>query len=379
VLCIDIFVGYTNTSNIFRIKSLIPNGFCSDEQGRAVEQTVHYYRSAPDGPTRIERLKDRSLVAYYEAQIKSIVKEVCNHLEEARDELFLYGFGRGAWIVRAVAGVLDAMWLPKSTSLRYFDRLYQSALDMLKARKEDDNRNGPQIVEFLRSHSARPPRIQLLCAIDTVKYSAEGHAHDISFVPSILNLRHALAINETKSLLSLETYAKPTVKDMTGRTFIQAWFLGSHQDLGGGALEDGLSFYPLQWILIESIRAGLALRNTDKPATSSQASILRLVFPQYVGDLPKLNSGEMIEWQIDYSNKAHVSMFDLHSTHLNQAHTIHINLSNPLYNNPRKTFSSRALIGWDSEGTYLHRRLGQQLKWGRSIRYHHSPICTLLA
>jgi uncharacterized protein (DUF2235 family) len=312
---------------------------------------VRYFRAAPDGPNRIERLKDRSLVAHYEAQIKSIVREVCDYLEEAQDELFLYGFGHGAWVVRAVAGVLDAMWLPKSTSLRYFDRLYQSALDMLKARKEDDNRNGPQIVEFLRSHSSRPPRIQLLCAIDTVKYSAEGNAHDISFVPSVLNLRHALAINETKSQLTPETYAKPTIKDMMGRTFIQAWFLGSHQDLGGGALEDGLSFYPLQWMLIESIRAGLALRETDKVATSSQASILRLVFPQYAGDLPKLESGEKIEWQIDYSNKAHVSMFDLHSTHLSQAHNIQINLSNPLYNSPRKIFHSRSLIGWDSEGT----------------------------
>ena len=321
---------------------------------------MRYYRATEDGPNRIERLKNRSLVAFYEEQIKSIVKEVCETLEEAQDELFLYGFGRGAWLVRAIAGLLDTMQMPKSTSLKHFDRLYQSVLDVYKARKDDDNRNGPKIVEFLRSHTTRPPRIQFVGVLDTVKYTAEGHPHDISFVPSIRDLRHALALNESRAQLIPEIYENPPSKYMQGRSFVQAWFIGSHEDLGGGAREDGLSLYPLQWLLIESMRAGLILQKQDeKPQQVSIESPLSLAFPQYFGELPKLDGGEKIEWQVEHANGVRVSLFDLHSkqgnpSEMDQRHSIQIHAPNPLYNNPAKVFSSGGLIGWRSDGKYSY-------------------------
>jgi hypothetical protein len=348
--------GNDNSSNIFRIKSIIPGGFCYDAQGRAVEQIVRYYRAAADGPSRIERLKSRATTVYHEEQIKSIVKEVCETIQEPQDELFLYGFGRGAFLVRAVAGLLTTMYFPKSTSLRYFDRLYQSALDVYKARKEDDNRNGPKIIEFLRTHTTRPPRIQFVGLINTVKYSVEESMHDTSFVSSIQHLRHALAINEMKSQLGAEVIETPSAKDMEGRSFVQAWFVGSHHDLGGGAFEDGLSLYPLQWLLIESIRAGLVLQSPDETSQArSRTGLLSLAFPQYAGGLPKLEESEKIEWQMSYSNGIKVSFYDLQSLHgtssdTDQAHSVQINSSNPLYSNPPKVFNSKGLIGWCDDG-----------------------------
>ncbi|KAJ9605010.1 hypothetical protein H2200_010399 [Cladophialophora chaetospira] len=351
-------LGNDNSSNIFRIKSVIHSGYCKDAQGRNVEQIVRYYRAAADGPSRIERLRSRGATVYHDEQIKSIVKEVCETLEESEDELFLYGFGRGAFLVRAVAGFLDTMHLPKSTSLRYFDRLYQSTLDFYKARKEEDNRNGPQIVEFLRTHTTRPPRIQFVGIINTVKYTTEESLHDVSFVPSISNLRHALAINEARAQLGAEVYETPPAKDMEGRTFIQAWFVGSHQDLGGGAFEDGLSLYPLQWILIESMRAGLVLQSQDDiKGPIPKKNPLVLAFPQYAGGLPKLEQSEEIEWRMLHSNGIQVSFYDLQSLHgtssdTDQAHSVQINSSTPLYNNPPKLFNGKALIGWREEGNY---------------------------
>jgi hypothetical protein len=283
------------------------------------------------------------------------VKEVCETLEETQDELFLYGFGRGAFIVRAVAGVLNTMYLPKSMSLKHFDQLYQSALDGLKALKEDDNRNGPKIIEFLRTHTVRPPKIQFVGVINTTGYTAEGNVHDLSLVPAVQNLRHAVAINENRTQLMAEVFETPAAKDMEGRSFIQAWFVGSHQDLGGGAREDGLSLYPLQWLIIESMRCGLVLKPSDeKSPISTRSSVFRLAFPQYVGDLPKLEESEKIEWQLLHSNGIQVSMFDLQSMHgsadnNDQAHNIQINESNVLYNNPPKLFN-KGLIGWVDGG-----------------------------
>lgn len=319
---------------------------------------MRYYRAAPDGPSLIEKLKSRGASAYYEQQIKDIVRGACETLEDPRDELFLYGFGRGAFLVRAVAGLLDSMYLPKRTSMRYFDRLYQSALDVYKARHEDDNRNGPKIVEFLRSHTTQPPQIQFMGVLDTVKYTAEGNMHDISFVHSIRNLRHALALNETRSQLSLEAFDIPSIEEMQGRSFVQAWFMGSNQDLGGGAREDGLSLYPLQWILMESLRAGLILQSADDSQRRAYESEnpLALAFPQYAGTEPKLDGAEKIEWQIFHSNGIQISMYDLQTLHgsaasEDQSHNIQINTSNSLYNSQRKVFGSKGLIGWCETGT----------------------------
>ncbi|EXJ65084.1 hypothetical protein A1O7_01424 [Cladophialophora yegresii CBS 114405] len=348
--------GNVNSSNIFRIKSIIQNGFCYDAQGRTIEQAVRYYRAAADGPSRIERLKSRRTTLYHDEQIKLICREVSETLDEPQDELFLYGFGRGAFLVRAVAGLLTTMWLPKAASMRYFDRLYQSALDVYKARREDDNRNGPKIIEFLRSHTTRPPRIQFMGVINTVKYSVEETMHDISFVSSIQHLRHALAINEMRAQLGAEVFETPPAKDMEGgRSSVQAWFVGSHQDLGGGAFEDGLSLYPLQWLLIESIRAGLVLQVQDE--TAQGAKVLTLAFPQYAGGLPKLDDSEKIEWQMRYSNGIQVSFYDLQSLHgtssdADQAHSVQINTSSPLYSNPPKVFNPKGLIGWCDAGSY---------------------------
>ena len=43
------------------------------------------------------------------------------------------------------------------------------------------------------------------------------------------------------------------------RTCLEAWFLGYHADMGGGSLHDGLSLWPLQWILSEASAHGLVL------------------------------------------------------------------------------------------------------------------------
>ncbi|OAP62399.1 hypothetical protein AYL99_04602 [Fonsecaea erecta] len=350
--------GDGNPSNIFRIQSIIPEGLCIDTHGRTVEQSVRYYHAVSDGPSLIERLKTRVATPYYEDQIKSIARGICETLEEPQDELFLYGFGRGAFIVRAVAGLLNTLCLPKSTSLRYFDTLYQTALDVYRARKEDDNRNGPKMIEFLRSHTTRPPAIQFVGLLDTVKYTAEGHMHDISFVPSIKNLRHALALNETRSQLNAEVFDPPSSHDMPGRSFTQAWFMGSNQDLGGGTRDDGLSLYPLQWILIESMRAGLALQSQqEQPRTVGKEHPLSLAFPQYAGEVPKLDGSEKIEWQISHSNGIQVSLYDLQSLHGrfaddNRTHNLQINSSSSLYNSSRKVFNSKGIIGWCDDGSY---------------------------
>lgn len=82
---------------------------------------------------------------------------------------------------------------------------------------------------------------------DTVKSYDDKIRHDLSVVNSIQHFRQALALNENRKLFSPRIADTPQVparvapQDMT-----QAWFLGVHGDIGGGAKADGLSLYPRQ-------------------------------------------------------------------------------------------------------------------------------------
>ena len=83
--------------------------------------------------------------------------------------------------------------------------------------------------------------------------------HDITFNDSIHHLRHALALDEDREAMTPE-YTYPDVSRIRGdRSIIQAWFAGAHIDMGGSAKKDGLSLYPLQWMLLESKMKGLDL------------------------------------------------------------------------------------------------------------------------
>ncbi|KEF53777.1 uncharacterized protein A1O9_10178 [Exophiala aquamarina CBS 119918] len=316
----------------------------------------------------MERLKTKVTSPFYEQQIKEIVKTICGTLENASDELFLYGFGRGAFIVRAVTGVLHTMQLPTRAAMKNFDVIYKAGIDCLKARREDDNLNGPKMLEFLSAHTTLFPRIRFVGVFDTIGYTAEGNMHDLSMVSSIDNMRHAIGINETRSQMNPILIDNPSPEEMRQSTLIQAWFIGGNQDLGGGSFEDGLSLYPLQWMILESMKAGLVLRFEEPKADGPpMPNPLALSFPHFAGDVPKFNGDEAIEWRISYTNDISISLYDLQSVHglstaaKDQAHGIRISHTSNLYNTQRKIFGSKTLInaksaplegliGWNDQG-----------------------------
>lgn len=111
----------------------------------------------------------------------------------------------------------------------------------------------------------------------------DGSLYEISFNDSIQHLRHALALNENRRAFTPEYYF-PDYKrlPLARRSIVQAWFVGAYIDIGGSAAKDGLSLYPLQWVLIESCKKGLELESDG--SFGNRAKIddpLKLVFPSY--------------------------------------------------------------------------------------------------
>ena len=181
--------------------------------------------------------------------------------------------------------------------------------------------------------------------------------YDISFNDSIQHFRHALALNEDRRVMTPE-YLFPEIGrlQLSKRSIVQAWFLGAHIDIGGSAAKDGLSLYPLQWMLLESQSKGLVLRFDGSFA--GRAIIdnpLDIVFP------PDEKHGKGQEL-CSYKNK---NKFGIEMQDLRQVHTltrygsrygIHVNRSNHFWmlKKARQPFSADGeLEGYCNFGSCL--------------------------
>lgn len=351
-----------NASTISRIASIVRSGQFIDGNGRVTVQTVQYYQPIPQATGKEASGKWRSkAVSPFEQRIQDVVLDLIQKLEDPADEIFLFGAGYGATTVLAVAGILHHMGIPKPGYVADFPELYMNVLELIEARRQDDSQKGHKALTYLRARTDGVPNIRFVGIFQAVTTNGWDKPHDTSVVPSIRNFRHAMALNEIGEGNDISLPGTPTPREMEGRTFIQAWFLGFYTNVLGGNTQDGLALYPLQWILIEAMLQGLCVSfDVQDQRGASMENPLALAFPQYAGGMPDLSGSEKIQWQIRYVNNIQVSMFDLQSLHApkNNAeealHAIHFQ------NEGRPAFTMRKkieLIGWKEDqpyGTIIH-------------------------
>ena len=181
------------------------------------------------------------------------------------DKVFFFGYSRGAYAVRSLAGVIDRVGLLKAEhaterNIRNAYRHYQLTPDTPAARA------------FQRAfcHDVLP--IEMVGVWDTVKAlglrlpflwkaSELRHSfHNHQLGRSIRNGYHALALNETREVYAPVMWSTPEV--WPGR-IEQVWFRGTHGDIGGqlGGFEAArpLANIPLIWMLDRAFDCGLPL------------------------------------------------------------------------------------------------------------------------
>ena len=119
-------------------------------------------------------------------------------------------------------------------------------------------------------NTKKSPIIKFTGLFDTVKALDDRGLYDISQTENNHHVRHALAILEARKNFKPEKYENTTgvrlpTEGRNRKTCVEAWFLGSHGDLGGSCKQDGLSLWPLQWILSEACEYGLVLGFQARP------------------------------------------------------------------------------------------------------------------
>ena len=186
---------------------------------------------------------------------------------QAGDSIFLFGFSRGAFTVRAVASLLAMYGMLREGN----ETLVPYAIRMLMGiqRAERDARAKDQYFElareFKRIMSYTNPRLQFVGLWDTV--SSVGWLENPLHLPYESNNpyieigRHAVSIDERRAFFRSHLWQPPKVPGTPSgpRDLLQVWFPGVHCDVGGGypEAESGLSKIALDWMLQEAKWAGL--------------------------------------------------------------------------------------------------------------------------
>jgi uncharacterized protein (DUF2235 family) len=214
---------------------------------------------------------------------------------EDGDEIFLFGFSRGAYTVRMLAGFIHKVglvWPQQSnlagsglTAYKQFSNDERGG-DAHRQEAETEEDLGPatrddQAAQFARIVTVKWPTIKFVGVWDTVA-SVIVPRPDRFYLPSVQVLsftrhnpsvkifRQAIAIDERRRMFRLDPWRDPQVfmKNRFSKTnneepqdIQQVWFAGVHGDIGGGypEAESGLSKYALIWMIEEAVKYGLAV------------------------------------------------------------------------------------------------------------------------
>jgi uncharacterized protein (DUF2235 family) len=176
---------------------------------------------------------------------------------EQGDKVFLFGFSRGAYTVRALAGMLHMFGLIRSGN----EPLVPYAIRMLT---KLDQHSFEVAANFKATFSRPYDGTWFVGVWDTV--NSVGWVRTPLKIPYATNNpdiqigRHAVSIDERRAFFRQNLW-KPAVlpKPSGPKDVKQVWFAGVHSDVGGGYPpdENGLSTITLRWMLQESKNAGL--------------------------------------------------------------------------------------------------------------------------
>jgi uncharacterized protein (DUF2235 family) len=178
---------------------------------------------------------------------------------EEGDNVFLFGFSRGAYAVRALGGVLHMYGLLRPGN----DGLIPHIIAMYakKTRKAAGMTHTFQVADEFKATFCRPCPLHFVGVWDTV--SSVGWIWDPLKLPytgqnpDMTTGRHALSIDERRCYFRNNLWGP----QLPGQNIKQVWFAGVHSDVGGsyGYLECGLSQFSLEWMLCEAKAYGLLI------------------------------------------------------------------------------------------------------------------------
>ncbi|MGC2998069.1 DUF2235 domain-containing protein [Streptomyces sp. G35A] len=264
VVCCDgtwNFADQPSKTNVAKIALSTPPGSAGGK-----EQRVYYHGGV--GTNRRERLRggafgvglSRNVVDAYRFLVETY---------EPDDELFLFGFSRGAFTARSLAGLV------RNSGVLRPDQAHRIPEAWALYRDRVEHPNGAAATLFRRAY-ARETQIHFIGVWDTVgalgipvpdvgalqpaarRFNRRWAFHNTELSSWVGAAFHALAIDEQRSAFTPALWhQQPGAAARQGQELKQVWFAGAHCDVGGGYKETGLSDITLLWMVAQARRYGM--------------------------------------------------------------------------------------------------------------------------
>lgn len=170
---------------------------------------------------------------------------------EVGDRILMFGFSRGAFTVRSLAGLVGLVGLLRKGDLDQMPRVW----DYYRTPP------GERRVDFIDARwvGERRPEIDLVGVWDTVgalgipgnflgRLGRRRHEfHDVALGGKVKRAFQALAIDERRKSFAPAVWE--TAPDRPGQLVEQAWFAGAHSNVGGGYPDPVLSDQAFLWMV----------------------------------------------------------------------------------------------------------------------------------
>jgi uncharacterized protein (DUF2235 family) len=219
-----------------------------------------------------------------------IYKFVSRNYRDDHDEIFGFGFSRGAFTIRVVTGLILDQGLVQATNEIDLDRLATAAFNDYRRRKyhtvwwELFHRDRKIPPSTTAANNRPVSNIRFLGLWDTV--AAYGLPIDEmtrgvskwiwplelpNRVPSprVQRACHALALDDERTTFHPVLWDESQeripgagqIREISDERISQVWFSGMHSNVGGGYPDDSLARIPQYWIMTEAQKCGLRFKS----------------------------------------------------------------------------------------------------------------------
>lgn len=273
-----------DNTNVWRLSQMVAR---HDQNG--IRQLSYYTPGV--GTARGEKIRGGALGYGLDEDVMEAYRWLMGHFDQndegtPSDEIYIFGFSRGAFTARSLSGMIARCGLLRAGAPLSVEELYN------RYRMDSD---APSLVELygretvtdaerrLMRHSRRV-LIRMIGVWDTVGALGVPFGN----IPGISRRRfgfhntdlsklyehayQALAIDEHRKAFdpTLWTLFTPSIPDSRNKRrwrptkVEQRWFVGAHANIGGGIPSDDLPQLPMDWMVGKARALGLTFRETVK-------------------------------------------------------------------------------------------------------------------
>jgi uncharacterized protein (DUF2235 family) len=219
-----------------------------------LEQKLYYDNGIGSEGSLLKRVFDGATGTGISKNILQAYLFIINTYEPG-DELFFFGFSRGAFTVRSLAGLIRNSGILDVKNTDQIPRAYQ----LYRSRHPSYHPKEIETTLFRKTFAVEEStKIKFIGVWDTVGalgnplflngiLSRNNEFHDTDLSSRVSNAFHALAIDEKRKNFEATLWRQQ--KDSKDQKLEQMWFLGVHSDVGGGFPETALSDISLKWMM----------------------------------------------------------------------------------------------------------------------------------